>query len=360
MTFRAMPDRVVGELARRQNLAARALQYHHTFLDDYLRAILPHDLILLGAPSGLGKTDLALAIATANARNEIRAHFLALEAEPDELERRIKYARLCHAVFTDRHPRAHEMNFTDWYLGRVEDICGPYNAAVERSMEGELASCFTFYRGQKFGATELARTILEISDETDLIVIDHLHYVDVEDSEDENRAVTDLIQTIRDLTLRIGKPCLVVAHLRKKDERSHKLVPTLGDFHGSSNITKVCTQAVTLERASDVEAPKWYLSPTYMAILKDRRSGAPPYVALLNFDMRTRSYVPEYTLGRAKGRSWDEVTMTSVPSWARHHRPLTKEGAPTKQAPLQLAQPPADDIPHAASDPQARFDSRGD
>ena len=36
-------------------------------LDDLLRAILPHDLILLGAGSGVGKTQLAMTIAAMNA-----------------------------------------------------------------------------------------------------------------------------------------------------------------------------------------------------------------------------------------------------------------------------------------------------
>lgn len=349
--FRPMGDRLAGELARREALAQRALNYHHTFLDDCLRVILPHDFILIGAPTGIGKTDLSLSIAAANARKEMRAHYFALEAEPDELERRVKYAMIAYELYAARHPRANELNYTDWYLGRCEEFCGYLNEAIDRRVSAELASLYTFYRGQKFDAADLAKAVLEIQDDTDLVVIDHLHYVDADDAEDENRAVTDLVKTIRDLSLRLGRPFVVVAHLRKRDERLHKLVPTLGDFHGSSNITKVCTQAITLERAHDVDSGKWFLAPTYMAVLKDRRAGISPYVALVNFDIRTKSYCGDYTLGRAAGRKWDEVKLGSVPSWARGHRPLTKEGEPSKQAALQLAQP-ADDIPHAASDPR--------
>lgn len=352
MTFRPMGDRIAGELERRQALAARALNYHHTFLDDYLRAILPHDLVLLGAPPGVGKTNLALAIAAANARAEMRAHFFALEAEPDELERRMKYSMLAYELLAARSPRFGDLNYTDWYLGRCEEFCGPLNAIVDRRIAAELATMFTFYRGQKFGAQDLTRAILEVSDESDLIVIDHLHYVDAEENEDENRAVTDLIMTIRDLTLRIGKPCLCVAHLRKRDERVHKLMPSLYDFHGTSNLTKVCTHVVTLERALDVEAPKWYLLPTYVAISKDRRSGAPPYVALQNFDVRTRAYQDEYTLGRASGRKWEELKLGSVPGWARHHRPIANDGTPSRQATLAVAD--QGDIPHAANDARYR------
>lgn len=353
MTFRPMPDRIAGELGRRQRLASRALQYHHAFLDDCLRVILPHDFILLGAPTGIGKTDLSLSIAAANARQEMRAHYFALEAEPDELERRMKYAMIAFELYSTRHPRANELNYTDWYLGRCEAFCGHLNEAIDRRIAAELSSLYTFYRGQNFNAEDLAKAVLEIKDDTDLVVIDHLHYVDAEDAEDENRAITDLVKMIRDLSLRVGRPFVVVAHLRKRDERLHKLVPTLGDFHGSSNITKVCTQAITLERAHDVDSGKWYLAPTYMAVLKDRRAGISPYVALVNFDIRTKTYQQDYTLGRASGRKWDEVKLGSVPSWARGHRALTKDGVPSRQAEIQLAGP-ADEIPHAASDPRFR------
>jgi hypothetical protein len=334
-----MPDRLAGELERRKALAARALNYYNTFLDDVLRAILPHDLILIGAPTGIGKTDLALAIAAANARKDIRAHYFALEAEPDELERRLKYAMLSLELWRIHHPRAGGMNYTDWYLGHCEDFCGPLNAQIDRRMESELASLWTFYRGQKFGAADLARAVFEVHHDTDLLVIDHVHYVDAEDGEDENRAVTDLVKTIRDISLRIGKPFIVVAHLRKRDERLHKLVPTLGDFHGSSNLTKVCTQAITLERAAKIESPKWYLSPTFMAILKDRRAGAPPFVALTWFDVRTKTYRDEYTLGLAHGREWKDLSQLDAPPWARHHRAIAKDGESSRQAPLHLAQP---------------------
>ena len=79
-SFSRSPDRLDGELEERLAEAERALKYHHAFLDDYLRAILPADLILIGAPTGLGKTDLALNIATTNALLGKRVHYFALAA----------------------------------------------------------------------------------------------------------------------------------------------------------------------------------------------------------------------------------------------------------------------------------------
>lgn len=332
--FSSMPSRLHGELDERTSMAARAIAYHVAFLDDYLRGILPHDLILIGAPTGIGKTDLALSIAASNARRGKHVHYLALEAEPAELERRTKYAmlaRLAHA----RNVYAAGMNYSDWLLGRCEEICAPLNDEVDREIKQTLSTLFTFYRGAKFDAQDMAERIVKIHRQTDLIVIDHLHYVDSGDDENENRALGDTVKTIRDISLRIGKPIIVVAHLRKRDMRLKQLIASLDDFHGSSNITKICTQAITIERAHDVEAPKWYYAPTYMAVLKDRRAGAPGLVACVNFDRRLKSYANAYTLGRVTGSKWEPLKAMAAPSWARHHVAMTPEG-PSPQAEMRV------------------------
>ena len=78
----------------------------------------------------------------------------------------------------------------------------------------------------------------------DLIVVDHLHYVDGDDDENEHKSLGDTVKAIRDVSLRIGRPIVLIAHLRKRDARAKQLVATLDDFHGSSNVVKICTQAI--------------------------------------------------------------------------------------------------------------------
>jgi len=320
-SFSPMPARIRGELERRQAMAARALNYHQTFLDDQLRAILPHDLILIGAPTGIGKTDLALSIAAANASRGHRVHYFALEAEPDELERRTKYALLAKEAYRMRHPHAHDLNYTDWLLGNCEHVVGELNAWADQQILASLGNLQTYYRGEKFDHADLARYVLEHHKQSDLMVVDHLHYVDSDD-DNENRGLAEVVKTIRNVSLNVGKPFIVVAHLRKHDTKTKQVIPTIHDFHGSSNITKICTQAITLERAHDIEAPKWYLAPTYMAVLKDRRSGSSPFVAVVNFDRRSKSYDDTYSLGRIKSGKWDPLKVGEAPSWARSHRPM--------------------------------------
>jgi hypothetical protein len=326
-SFRTMPARVAGELSERVQNADRALQYHHGFLDDVLRALLPNDLVLLGAPTGVGKTDLALNIAATNAMLGRNVHYFALEAEPRELERRTKFALLSNMAHDSRHPQASELNYADWLLGRCEHVCEQFNAQVERHIQRKLATLWTYYRGQVFSAKDLQRQILDVHEGTDLIVIDHLHYIDFDGDEQETRAIGDTVKTIRDVSLRVGKPVILVAHLRKREQGSRRLVATLDDFHGSSNIVKIATQVVTIERCHVVDPPKWFLAPTFISVLKDRRAGAPPFVAVTNFNRCTKSYEPTYTLGRlAKGGAdWEQIAFDDRPSWAKHHRPIAEE-----------------------------------
>lgn len=324
--FVTMPARLHREREGRLAQAARALNYHNRFLDDVLRAILPHDLVLLGAPSGMGKTDLALAIAMNNAMHERRVAYFALEAEPLELERRVKFSWLSTEAYKRNLPGKHELNYTDWYLGKCEEIVGSLGDECDRWFLATLGGLRTFYRGQRFDKGDLRKSVEMVHEHVDLIVVDHLHYVDNdEDERNEHSAIGETTKTIRDVSLVIGKPILLVAHLRKRDPRLKTLMPTIDDFHGSSNITKIATQVITLGPASPaVDAPKWWLAPTFMAILKDRRAGAPPFVALTMFDKRTRRYDDEYTLGRLikGGTEWEQIKPSDRPGWANGHKQM--------------------------------------
>lgn len=325
--FLTMPARVAEERASRHYQADRALNYQLRFLDDCIRAILPHDLVLLGAPTGMGKTDMALAIAMATAMRERRVAYFALEAEPLELERRTKFSWLSREAFSRNLQRRGALNYTDWLLGRCDDIVGALDQEANQWMLSKLGGLRTFYRGQHFDAEDLQRAIETVHPYVDLIVVDHLHYVDATEDEDEHRSLGNTTKTVRDVSLRIGKPILLVAHLRKRDPRTRQLVPTLDDFHGSSNITKIATQVITIERASCIEAPKWFLSPTFMSVLKDRRAGVTGLVALTQFDRRSRQYSDEYTLGRLVkgGTEWEQIKPGDTPEWATGHRQMELE-----------------------------------
>lgn len=327
LDFRSSADRVRDERPERIEWIARQLPFYHAFLDDYLRAIMPHDLILIGARTGAGKTELARTIAATNALAGKTVHYFALEAEPNEIERRTKFQILGELVFRDRIEVPGGFSYPDWYTGRVERHVQHLDGEATEIVAHSYASLHTYYRGSKFGHDDIRRLFLAVQDATDLIVLDHLHYVDIED-DNENRGFKQAVKMIRDIAIAIGRPVILVVHLRKTDVNSKHLVPEIDEVHGSSDTGKIATSSIMLapaKKASLKEAGYTYrhgLVPTYFGIPKYRVGGSCPYVALVDFDWRRRTYSEHYTLGFVHGTQFQPLGTDDVPSWAYRHQPL--------------------------------------
>lgn len=328
--FKSSADRVKDERDSRLVNAEHALPYHHAFLDDYLRCIMPHDLILIGAATGVGKTELARSIAASTAATGKHVHYFALEAEPYEIERRTKFAVLSGMVARRGIRIPGGMNYADWYCGRLEQHLREIDDEADAQVSDRYKTLHTYYRGSKFDHDDIRRLFLAINTQTDLIVLDHLHYVDIED-ENENRGFKRTMKMIHDVSIGIGKPVILVVHLRKRDQSRRKdLVPTIDDVHGSSDIGKICTRAVILApapKSSIEECPvRDGQYGTFFSIPKDRVSGACHQLALCEFDWRSKTYGDTYTLGRASrnGEKFEPLGMGDAPAWATRHRPQTR------------------------------------
>jgi hypothetical protein len=179
----------------------------------------------------------------------------------------------------------------------------------------------TFYKSGYLDSAGLVARMDAISSEVSMFVIDHLHYIDTAD-ENELRAVRDMVSRIRDMALGLGKPVVLVAHLRKQDAAS--LVPNENDFHGSSNVVKIATHAVMLARAPhDPSLQAANIRRTFVHVPKDRRDGATGMVALMEYDTDAGMYRRGYQLGRVAKGKWESINH-QAPSWARHHVRLTE------------------------------------
>jgi hypothetical protein len=308
LDFVSSADRIKGERDERAELVRRALPFGIDFLDDILRGILPNHLILLGAETGAGKTQTAVRIATHLVSKGKRVHYFALEAEPKEIERRIK-----HGLLASADP-GRAVSYTDWYWGASMGELRFEEAEALRNLK-------TYYRGRDFQGSDIDRLFLAIQSETDLIILDHLHYVDV-DEENENRGYKRLMKNIRDGALGIGRPVIAVAHVRKKDVRSRQLVPDMDAFHGSSDIGKIATHAFTLAPARSVPSEAPHIANTFASVPKDRMSGSTGYVALLRYDRNLGRFLDNYTLGRQSGDEWKQLAALKEkkPRWAARHQ----------------------------------------
>lgn len=301
------------------------------FIDDFLNGLHIHDVLVLGASTGVGKTGLAIEIAKSGAQRGARTKLFALEAEDKEVLKREYYsafARICRAAGED----ISALDYVGWYDREWEDLEDKYRDQVESLVRKELAGLEVLYkRSGEFTLNSLRQSLESLRGEADLVVLDHLHMVDSEsqrDLETQNR----VISALRDMALDMGIPVVAVSHLRKKHAFAGKrLVPDISELHGSSELSKKGTHVMMLARAWDVEPRQPWLSPTFIQVPKDRRGRDTRLVACLNYDRRTNTYEPGYTLGRivADGgvSTWKLLAPDQLPHWARRES-RRGDGAP--------------------------------
>jgi replicative DNA helicase len=315
MGIESFAKRVKGEREKRLAQAAKMLGFGVMFLDAALGGIFCNDLILLGAKTGAGKTELAATIAMHNAKQKKRVHYFALEAEPDEIERRIKYKLISQIAYEFLGPR---LNYFDWYMGKLDKQLDKFEQQIDAVLADQYSTLFTFYRKSDFRVDDLEKKLLAIQDTTDLAIIDHLHYVDTDD-DNENRGYKQIVKRVRDTALAMGKPVIVIAHIRKAERKMKAIIPDIEDFHGTSDIPKIATKAIMI---SPVEATgdEPHIWGTYMQGVKCRFDGSRTrYLAQVNYNARTSAYEDKFTLGRAinLGQVFEPVPEFKLPRWAQ-------------------------------------------
>lgn len=281
------------------------------------------DILLITAPSGVGKSELALAIASHNVANGKRVHLLALESDRYENTQRLLYRELARLYFSESRIRVDmqgkQLNYSDWLDGKFSKALYDLEREATNILKEKYKNLKVFYRTKEFGVEELTQKILAAKDETDMFILDHLHYVDLDPNTNENVAMMTLVKTIRDIALLCGKPMVVVCHVRKNNTFQKQLLPDLSSIHGSSAISKICTHAVALAPCFEPTgaAGKFY---TYVGVLKNRRDGSKTrYVGKCIYNSFANEYMGMFKLGRLvkNDSEWKELEENETPYWAK-------------------------------------------
>lgn len=323
--FHKSSEVILNEREKRKTYRKGLLTFGVDFLDDAMEGILSHDLILVGAGSGGGKTQFCCNVAMANVLNGKRVHYLALEAEEAEIERRILYQLFCKYYFADPTRPRLEISFQKWMLGDFIESGFRYETEAAEEFENTFQTLFTYYKLGDFNIHTFISQVMMCADETDLIIVDHVHYFDFED-DNEHRAMKEIAKKARELSLEQGKPIILVSHLRKRDRSNQEMVPGQEEFHGSSDLYKISTKAITLAPGSWGDAGKM---ETYFRIVKNRwNMSVSRFIASKTYLTNEGRYSEGYKIGDANQKrdsEFTELDKGNVPRWARNVRGTSSE-----------------------------------
>lgn len=293
-------------------------QYGISFLDEYLLGILEEDFVLIGADTGLGKSELAYDIAFKNAADK-KVHLFALEAEINEPYYRRLFKNIAKVYYEDPDRIFLDMNYRNYLFNQI-DVSKYEKIAIENMQIEEDSSLTIHYRSGEFTINTLLQTIAKVKDSCELVVLDHVDYMDLHLSENENSQVTKIMKTLRDINQVYKIPIIVISHLRKKGNKK-QLVPSLDDFFGSGNKSKQVKTAILLAKDYERENYKEGLYSTFVTVGKARVGGTTSLAARCIFDVKVNKYLDTYDLVRVKnfGETVEVLDYEDYPSWAKQH-----------------------------------------
>lgn len=314
--FMSVAERIKTRKAERQQIVSDAMTFGIPYLDKSLRGILKSDLILIGAETGVGKTEIGTHIALHNVMAGKKVYFFALEASGSEIEDRLTYKILTNLYLLDDsipEPTKVETNFRDWFYGDYNEIFSKYQERAVELISG-MNNFHTYYRSGEFGIKEFQKIVMAVKEDADLIIADHIHFFDME-TNNENRELGEIVKKIRDVALISNVPVILAGHLRQINKSVKTLIPDKEDFHGSSNLAKIITVGIIL-------APGGMIGPdravTYFRVVKNRLFGAVTrYAGKGVYDLKANAYEPGYKIGKLSkdGKEFIELGRHELPNW---------------------------------------------
>lgn len=303
---------------RKENIK-RVMPYNVSYLDEELLGIHPNDIVVIMAATGAGKTTLGCLLASQAARAGKNVAFFALEAYQNEIELRDLYRTI---VTLAKEQGAYQPWMTQqrWIKEGIKELEQFVEPCIQ-FLEKKLSTLYTYYRTSKFDKADIKREFMAQRGKADLIVLDHIHYIDTEGA-NENAELKDIIKIIRDCGQQLNIPVIVIAHIRKRGTGAggKQIMPTADDLHGTSDVAKMATAIISVApaRDEDFRSDDPDIANTFMAVVKDRIGGDKGYAALMRFSLTEMNYKTRYRVCRRMPDGSAQLCEPGkIPGWAR-------------------------------------------
>ena len=312
---------------RRVSMTGRLLKTGVTFIDDAMADLRPDSLLTIASRTGVGKTEILSGMALNIASQGFRPAYFALEAGQAEIESRLAFPFFLRNYNSDKTVQHKSIDYPAWYNGKYPEL-EKYKPSKEQ-LTDKLKNIWMLYKkSSHYGVKQLEKDIMSVVNDVNVIIIDHLHYLDY-DGQEENTGLRNTIQKIRDINLAIDIPIILACHVRKNQDRrkDRPLISELDDLHGSSDISKVSTAVFTLAQMAEIDEDKapviqlvnaGYGKPTLFKFLKSREGG-PSRTAYTGVGFYNKGvYRKEYVIGKLTSfdQKWDPVPKEATPDWA--------------------------------------------
>lgn len=322
-------DRIDDDIEARIRIGDERLTFGVDFLDDFLMGVWKQDLVLIGAYSGAGKTQLLSNIMLHNVSKGMKAFFFALEADEDEIERRIIYnlaAKYFYADDPSKRPKLH-FNYGEFMVGNIAKNGGiHYEMKALAEFKKNYRGLKVFYKRGKYTIDDFILDFEKASSKgAQLVGADHAHFFDAK-NEEEKDALKRIVSVMRTLNVEHKIPIILISHLRKRDYNNDWYAPPMEEFHGSSELYKHATKCITLGSGGK-EGQSSFV--TFMNIAKFRADGSRARaIGKILFDYKDLEYKRGYELGKPyqkRNQQFETIAPADYPVWAKG---ATRSGDP--------------------------------
>ena len=264
-------------------------KYGVKWIDDYIGWILPDELVVIGARSWVGKSEIAYNISTMNAERWKKVMLFTLEGNIEEPALRHLQRMISHTE--DIKPVEYRFNTrnVDWLEDQAQMM-------IPRAIKENL---MVFKKEDIPNLSLLKQLIMQWQKDVDLIVIDHLNYIEL-NSDNENKEIGEIMRELKKITDIIKKPVVLISHVRKPSSKEIDSDPTMFDLYGSSNVAKEATTIIMISKSKlwltktmDEDTHRHRYSWTRFCVAKSRALGNKELIIHWAYDFRRKEYVDE-------------------------------------------------------------------
>lgn len=314
-----------NELISERKAFKIAGSYGIQFLDQLLLGIMPEDFVLIGAETGVGKTELAYEIAFRNSIDK-NVHLFSLEAEKGEPYYRKAYKLIADEYFENlrknRLLTPHiDMSYRNYITNKVD--MSDYEKRAFDTIATKYSGLTVHYKKPSYTLHTFLDDIQSvvnrehIEGKCEMIVLDHVDYFDSDYTLTDTQQVSQIMKALRQINQDLKIPIIVISHLRKKSNKKC-IVPDADDFIGSGDKAKQVKTIIMLSRNFTDDKPEEGLYSTIIYVPKSRIGGGENIVAVAKYNRFKNTYEKGYQLALKKNYGEDLEFITDpvkFPKW---------------------------------------------